>query len=219
MNRRGPKILINTKCELLVSAEDNLNIENGFVYLEFLVSDSVDSLKTLVISETPSLYRYYFNEDGLYMYYRLQIPTKTKLEGQDLFGRLYFDDSSEKLMIGAKEVIYSKQLEDVVDDDSPSASYGIVEIIEEPIFSICRISTCLENLQRRYIFEGTPTKQCKTESSKLFRDFLFASIFILRLLIRQQRYEEALRILEHVNSCSEVCELVNRSGKNSCGCR
>lgn len=219
MNRQGPRIVINTKCELLVSEESDLK-DPGYVYLEFLVSDSVSSIATLVISEAPSLYRYYFNNDGLYMYYRLKVPTKTMLGEENIETRLYFDDSTNKLMIGNLEVTRSKQLEDVVDDDSPSATYGISsDIIEEPVFSICRISTCLENLQRKYIFEGTPKKVCKTESNKLFRDFLFASIFILRLLIRQQRYEEALRILDHVNSCDGMCELVNRFNKNSCGCK
>jgi hypothetical protein len=220
MRNPDVKIIISTKCELLVSPKTEL-ADAGFVYLEFLVSDSIDTLSTLVISEDPSLFRYYFNEDGLYMYYRLKVPTKTKLEGESLEGRLYFDNTTNKLMIGIKEVTKSSELEDVIDDDAPHTTYGISsDIVEEPVFSICRISACLENLQRKYIFEGHPDltgSRCKEDSDKNIRDFLFSSIFILRLLIRQQRYEEALRILESINNCGTICDSTYTS-RSSCGC-
>ena len=218
MRNKNVKIIINTKCELLVFPKTEL-LDPGFVYLEFLVSDYVDSLSTLEISENPNLFRYFFENDGLYMYYRLKVPTKTKLDSVSapIKGRLYYDDVLKKLMIGTEPVVKSEQLENVVDDDSPHTAYGISEeIVEEPIFSICRISACLENLQRKYIFSFSQKNNCKADSDKLIRDFLFSSIFILRLLIRQQRYEEALRILESISQCNSVCEHMNTS--NSCGC-
>ena len=222
MRNTNTKIIISTKCELLVAPRTSL-MEEGFRYLEFLVSDKVDTLSTLSISEDPILYRYYFEQDGLYMYYRIKVPTKSRLEN-NIGNRLYVDDTdaNEKLMIGEQEVTTSRQLEDVVDDDSPRTSYGISDtIVEEPIFSICRISSCLENMQRKYIFEGTDLSgsNCKDDSDKNLRDFLFSSIFILRLLIRQQRYEEALRILESISQCGILCTPTYTSGKNSCGCK
>lgn len=218
MRNKNVRIIINTKCELLVSPKTEL-LDPGFVYLEFLVSDYVDLLSTLEISENPNLFRYFFEKDGLYMYYRLKVPTKTKLDSVSapITGRLYYDDVSEKLMIGTEPVVKSEQLENVIDDDSPHTTYGIsAEIVEEPVFSICRISACLENLQRKYIFEYSPKNNCKTNSDKLNRDFLFSSIFILRLLIKQQRYEEALRILESIDQCDGICNSVHTY--NSCGC-
>lgn len=220
MRNSNVKIIISTKCELLVSPRENLK-DPGFVYLEFLVSDYIDTLSTLVISDSPELFRYYFNQDGLYMYYRLKVPTKNKLENVTTTNRLYFDKTTQKLMIGNDEVETSEQLENVVNDDSPYTSYGVTEMIEEPVFSICRISTCLANLQRKFIFEGHPNligTDCKNDSDKNIRDFLFSSVFILRILIKQQRYEEALRILESINYCNGICESTYTSNKNSCGC-
>lgn len=213
------KILITTNCELLVSPRTDLN-DPGYVYLEFMVSENVDSYETLELSECPQLYRYYFEEDGVYMYYRLKIVTKSLLEDVELENRLYYDDVSDKLMIGNKELISSEQLKDIVDDDYPETSYGIIEFVERPVFSICRISNCLENLQRKYIFDGCPSKKnCKEDSDKLNRDFLFSSVFILRLLIQQQRYEEALRILESINDCGVVCSNMQSPSINTCGCK
>ena len=214
------KILITTNCELLVSPRNSLS-DPGYVYIEFVVADKVDSYKTLLISDCPQLYRYYLEKDGIYMYYRLKITTLSLLGESDLEDRLYYDDNSDKLMIGLTEVTTSKQLENIVDDDYPETKFGIIEFVEKPVFSICRISSCLENLQRKYIFEGNPSSigtQCKDDSDKVVRDFIFSSVFILRLLIRQQRYEEALRILESIDNCNIVCNNTYTSSKNSCGC-
>lgn len=213
------KMVINTKCELLVAPKSELGDE-GFVYLEFLVSDCVDTLSTLTISENPKIFRYFFEKDGLYMYYRLKIPTKKLLDDMSASyeNRLYYDSDSGKLLIGEILIETSEQLENIVDDDLPKAKYRITEMIEEPVFSICRIATCLENLQRKYIFEGRSIgNKCNNDSDKLNRDFLFSSIFILRILIKQQRYEEALKILESINRCSELCNTITFN--NSCGCK
>lgn len=216
------KALISTNCELLVSPRTNV-YDEGFIYLEFIVADGEDTIDTLVMSDAPELYRYYLQKDGIYMYYRLKVPTKTKLGNSDLTSRLYYDDTTDKLMIGNDEVSTSKQLEDIVDDDYPDTKYGITEFIEKPIFSICRISSCLENLQRKYIFEGCPSNKgtkcdSKSNEDKTIRDFIFSSVFILRTLIRQQRYEEALRILESINGCNTICNETYTSDKSSCRC-
>ena len=63
MRNKNVRIIINTKCELLVSPKTEL-LDPGFVYLEFLVSDYVDLLSTLEISENPNLFRYFFEKDG-----------------------------------------------------------------------------------------------------------------------------------------------------------
>lgn len=217
--RDSIKILITTNCELLVSPRTDLN-DPGYIYLEFMVAEDIDSYETLELSECPQLYRYYFKKDGIYMYYRLKITTKSLLEGVELDDRLYYNDDSNKLMLGNKELVSSEQLKDIVDNDYPETSYGIIEFIERPVFSICRISNCLENLQRKYIFDECPSKKsCKDDPDKINRDFLFSSVFILRLLIRQQRYEEALKILESINDCGAICSNMQAPNINTCGCR
>lgn len=216
------KALISTNCELLVAPRENI-YEPGFVFLEFVISDYNDTYASACISEIPELYKFRLQEDGLYMYYRLKIPTKTALTSTDLSGRLYFDDNTGIVMIGDNEISCSKQLHDIISSDYPEAEYSFAEFIEYPIFSICRISSCLENLQRKFIFtwssnaESTECKK-KADNTKADRDFLFSTVFILKTLIKHRKYEEALRILKTVDGCNSICKNTYTS-KNSCGCK
>ena len=207
------RILINTKCELMVAPISDLS-EEGYVYLEFVDGDDLDLMSTLTISHSPTLFKYYLINDGLYMYYRLKIAT-TELD-INTENRLYFDVTTQKLMIGDTEVTESKQLRDVIDDASPNTKFGVIDLLEEPVFSICKISSCLENLQRKYIFNYNSLSNCKIDEDKNLRDFLFSTVFILKLLLKQQRYEEALKLLQSVNTC-EICDSYVLN-KNSCNC-
>lgn len=213
------RIIINNKCELMISPIESL-YEEGYTYLEFLDGDDVDLMSTLIISQDPELFKYYLSSDGLYMYYRWKIATTDLLEDTDKKDRLYFDNNSEKLMIGDKE-LEEEDLRHIINDDAPDLELGIIETFEKPIFSICKISLCLENLQRKYIFEQNPLytgSKCGNDSDKSIRDFLFSSIFLLRILIKQQRYEEALKILNILDNC-ELCNSTYKyKNKNLCGC-
>lgn len=222
------KALVSTNCEIMVSPRTEV-YDPGFVYVEFLTSEYMDTFETLFISEEPIIYKQYVTKDGIYMYYRLKVPTKSYLDelGANIENRLYFNDTTNELMIENSLINTSKQLEDIVDEDYPETKYGIAEVIEYPIFSICRISNYLENLQRKFIFEGwnaitfQKENDCKkeTEVRKTMRDFIFSTVFILRLLIKQQRYEEALRILEFVQGCNMIDREIYTMNNVSCGCK
>lgn len=222
------KALVSTNCEIMVSPRTDV-YSPGFVYAEFIVSEYIDTMNTLEISEDPVIYKQDVAKDGIYMYYRLKIPTKSYIDelGASITNRLYFDDEISELKIEDEIISTSKQLEDIVDEDYPETKYGIAEVIEYPIFSICKISNYLENLQRKFIFEGwnaitfQKENDCKkeTEVKKTMRDFIFSTVFILRLLIKQQRYEEALRILEFVQGCNMIDRDIYTMNKTSCGCK
>ena len=222
------KALVSTNCEIMVSPRTDV-YSPGFVYAEFIVSEYMDTMNTLEISEDPVIYKQDVTKDGIYMYYRLKIPTKSYIDelGASITNRLYFDDEISELKIEDEIINTSKQLEDIVDEDYPETKYGIAEVIEYPIFSICKISNYLENLQRKFIFEGwnaitfQKENDCKkeTEVKKTMRDFIFSTVFILRLLIKQQRYEEALRILEFVQGCNMIDRDIYTMNKTSCGCK
>lgn len=149
------KALVSTNCEIMVSPRTDV-YSPGFVYAEFIVSEYMDTMNTLEISEDPVIYKQDVAKDGIYMYYRLKIPTKSYIDelGASITNRLYFDDEISELKIEDEIINTSKQLEDIVDEDYPETKYGIAEVIEYPIFSICKISNYLENLQRKFIFEG-----------------------------------------------------------------
>lgn len=209
------KTLITTKCELLVSSED-IQIVPGLVYLEFLVGENIDCMKNIIVTDCPDLFRYNLDDDGLYMYYRLGIYTKDYLEGH-YEDKLYYDTDTNKIMLGEEEIKTSAQLEAIVED--AETEYSIVEFLAEPIFSICRLSQCLFNYQREFVLEGCSggTLKCKNNSNAFAREFLFSTVFILRQLIRQQRYEEALRILRSVEKCNGLCK-DTKSVTKKCNC-
>lgn len=208
--------IITTKCELLISPTVPINPTEGLVYLEFIVGDGVDCFENAEISSSPELFSYNPDDDGLYMYYRLAIYTKAFL-GEYLENKLYYDEENNKLMFGNEEVKTSKQLEAIV--EHVETEYGILEVVEEPIFSICRLSNCLSEYQRNFVLNGCREgTNCKENNSEEFtRNFLFSTVFVLRQLIYQQRYEEALKILKSVDNCNGICKNT-KSAIKKCNC-
>lgn len=210
------KKLITTKCELLVSPETSITATPGLVYLEFLMGENIDSMENAQISSIPELFKYDLDDDGLYMYYRLAIFTKERL-GENCTDKLYYDESKDKLMLGNEEVNSSVQLEKIV--DKIETEYAIIEFVEEPVFSICRLTHCLSEYQRKFVLEGcSEDTRCKSTDT-FAREFLFSTVFVLRQLIRQQRYGEALRILKSVEGCNGLCSNTKSSTKKCNCCR
>lgn len=134
--------------------------------------------------------------------------------------KLYYDIENQKLMLGLVEVTDSKTLIDVA--DTQSTALGIQEFVEEPVFSICRLDHCLSELQRKFIFGTTSDRLIEscddTAEDEFARNFLFSTVFVLRQLIKQQRFIEADRILKSVNRCEGFCDKTSASKRN-CGCR
>lgn len=212
--------LITTKCELLISPKETIVENPETVYLEFVIGDNVDCFDNAVVSSVPDSYRYKMDDDGLFMYYRLNIYTKTTL--QDSYtDKLYYDDINDKLMLGDVEINTSEQLEEVVDDIK--SEYAILDVVEEPVFSICRLNHCLTEYQRHFVLDGCKNghaNKCNNDPYESFaREFLFSTAFVLRQLIRQQRFEEASSILKSVEGCNGLCVDTKSANKNCNCCR
>lgn len=77
--------------------------------------------------------------DGLYLYYRIKVRVKDPLQATS--DELYINN--DILYIGNNCV---SDLNEIVPYINES------EDITKPIFSLCRISKCLENAQRKFIF-------------------------------------------------------------------
>lgn len=121
-------------------------------------------------------------------------------------------------MNGLEKIDDSEKLEVILS----GATEDNLEIYTEPIFSICRLQHCLETKLRTYIFDTLKTcghdLECTNKGHEDYlRTFLFTTIFILRQLICQQRYSEALRILKSINNCDGICN-DTMSSSNDCGC-
>lgn len=214
------KKLITTKCELLVSPISPIEYDSNFVYLEFVVGEGVDCYDNAEISSIPELYRFSLDDDGLFMYYRFKIYKKSFLK-EHISGKFYYDDESEtpRLMLGEIEITTSKALEEIA-NNCYETDYSIMEVVEDPVFSICRLNHCLSEFQRKFIFNGCgESKRCgQSKNDEFAREFLFSTVFILRQLIRQCRFEEALNILNSVNNCHGLCPNTKSSKTKKCNC-
>lgn len=196
--------LITTKCELMVSPMCPITPDDRFVFVEFVSGNGVDPWSTIAITDNPICYEYSLGNDGLYMYNRWQILISDSAATEF---SIYYNPNDGKLYEGniALSAIRFNELVPVIQDDVNITKYNIYDHIEEPVFSICKISKCLEDNQRKFIFNTT--HDCRAEwcedskQSKFERDFLFSSVFVLRYLIRQQRFAEAKQILDSITRC------------------
>lgn len=217
------KALITTQGELLVSPRWDLEVTPGYVYLEFVDNADIDTLNSIQIStDAPVIYKQDLHNDGLYIYHRMQVLTRSYIEDEAVpYDNLFYYDDLEKpgLYCDGEEVTTNQQLLKIVKDNEGSLA-GIIDYISYPIFSLSRIQKCLSEYQRKFIFEhnGKDIKYCNdNKTDKFNRDFLFSTVFVLRQLIKEQRYEEATRILQTVNNCSSICKDVY--SKKGCCCR
>ena len=155
-------------------------------------------------------------EDGYYTYYLLAVNTKEHLEenGIDLNqDYVYYDEETDKIMKNGKEIEKLSTLHDLCSEINADSKYGILTLYQKSFFSICYLSLNLANSQRFVIFDSS--KACEDRQAKLNRDFLFMTVYMLKELIRQERYEEAHRILASVSNCNYP----NVSSPKYCGCR
>ena len=217
--------VITTGCELWVNSTVHENVP-GVMYFEFLEGPGLSTIMTKKVSQFSDLntYKQKLNDDGLFMYYCLQIKTKSTLLAEDpsmdLSIRVYCDfvDGNWVLYNGFDIVDTNDDL-NLIFENKTEDDAGLVT---KPIFSICRLHNCLETKLRSYIFDTLKTcgqyPECNKDSyDDYIRNFLFSTVFILRQLICQERYAEATRILDSINNCNGICE-DTRSNSNKCNC-
>lgn len=94
------KKIITTKCELLVH-RSVANDVPGVMYFEFLEGPGLKTIDTKNVSDYQNLltstYKQKLDEDGLYMYYCLQVKTKDSLLNDpdiELSERVYCDQDT-----------------------------------------------------------------------------------------------------------------------------
>lgn len=217
--------VITTGCELWVNSTVHENV-SGVMYFEFLEGPGLSTIMTKKVSQFSNLntYKQKLNDDGLFMYYCLQIKTKSTLLAEDpsmdLSIRVYCDfvDGNWVLYNGFDIVDTNEKLNFVFENKTEDDA----GLVTKPIFSICRLHNCLETKLRSYIFDTLKTcgqyPECNKDSyDDYIRNFLFSTVFILRQLICQERYAEATRILDSINNCNGICE-DTRSNSNKCNC-
>ncbi len=89
------------------------------------------------------------------------------------------------------------------------------------IISTYKLSVCLTNLQRlalNDIISNGCRSGCidRNNETKVNRDFLMNSLYLINWLAYKKDYKEADRIISNLNTCSSICN--NITSNSGCGC-
>lgn len=207
------KVLITNKGELLATPRRELDYTEGYVYIEFVDGPGLSAINTvqLSIDDVPIVYKQSLAQDGLHVYYRLQILTKQHILDNEstIDGRFYYDIITNSLYLGEEKINTSAQLLSIVTLENLTANSSIMDYVTSYIFSLNNLNKCLIEYQRKFILaiSNNSTNYCnENKLNKFNRDFLFSTLCVLRKLIKDRNYEEATRILQLVNRCNAFCK-------------
>lgn len=219
------KHVITTRGELWINSIIHENTPD-VMYFEFLEGPGINTITTQKVSSFNNLntYKQNLDDDGLFMYYCLQVKTKESLIRNnpqiDLSIPVYCDYINGRwVLYNGDEIVDTNEKLSVILENKTEDNVGFAI---KPIFSICHLHKCLEDKLRANIFDTLKTcdqyPMCNKDSYDDFiRNFLFSTVFILRQLICQERYAEATRILDSINRCEGICNNT-RSNFNKCNC-
>lgn len=134
----------------------------------------------------------------------------------DLDGRVYYDENTGELMLG-NEIV--SDFEDLA-ANLETTSYNIIDYVERPVFSTCRLDNCVASIERDFVYNRLKNgcKELCSKANRDDRDFLVLGAHILKLLIKQQRYSEAVELREALNTCSSICQDLDINNPTGCGC-
>lgn len=169
------------------------------------------------------LSRYTFEDDGLYEISHLIIPTKEYIERLNLeqkneYSILYYYDLEKgkfyKLSDKSEEVNVLEIIE--IDSDSTTVVKDSMKI-----FCLSYLQACLYNINKRLINDINTKCLGKVNYDKetvISRDLILMSVNIINYLLERESYFEALRILESITQCGNLCGKLNIKKENGCGC-
>lgn len=145
--------------------------------------------------------------DGMYIYQKLIIPTESH-DGDD---SCYYEDG--KIYWNGDVV----EFEDVWCSKSDILNVFWFDDVFFSIFNLVKCFIITETNRLNSIFENGCRIQCTNNPYAANADFLASALFVLRYLIKQNKYLEAQALLNRLQTCSGLCKDVRKSLKE-CGC-
>ena len=154
--------------------------------------------------------------DGYYTIYHIIIPTVT-----------WYNRNSFKL-VNKYDNIYvtdGKNVYKIVDGDL--VAFNVNSLIKlnfkrtnlvcftKDLFLICHLQKCLLKYELNFM------KNLQDKSTKFYKDFLWCSIEILKILIINCKLEEAEILIEELMSCGGLCSsniTISTTSDNNCNC-
>ena len=228
------KILENQECGITATDYTSYNKSIKAAFIEFIVKENSIVYNIVRVVNAPSDIitntDISINEDGLYTYHKLIIPTLEYYRvGDSSYNvankcfyydqKIYKSDSNITLdQINSCEKISNiSDMLKLVDNDD-------VSYYKEDFFVLCRLRNCF--LQRinlnilDFVEAGCNLECIKSSENLIARNFMIASLAVLDWLIANKDYDEAKRILSILNSCdSYLCPSeYNNSMIGGCNC-
>ena len=145
--------------------------------------------------------------DGMYIYQKLILPTESH-DGED---SCYYEDG--KIYWNGDVV----EFEDVWCSKSDILNVFWFDDVFFSIFNLVKCFIITETNRLNSIFENGCRIQCTNNPYAANADFLASALFVLRYLIKQNKYLEAQSLLNRLQTCSGLCKDVRKSLKE-CGC-
>lgn len=145
--------------------------------------------------------------DGMYVYQRLILPT----HGHEGNSDCYYDDG--KIYLNGEVV----EFEEIWKDKSENVNVFWFDDVFFSIYNLVKCFIITERNRLNSIFDNGCRIQCTNNPYAANADFLASAIFVLRYLIKQNRYVEAQELLNRLHTCGGLCKDVKRHLKQ-CGC-
>ena len=187
-----------------------------------------------ILTHDDRKYLYMFEKDGRYSYHKYLLYTKDhpliKTRGGYMIeDKIFYHDG--KIYLGLANIPWYEEF--ILTSENSKVIYNWYDLreyisafieyfYEKELFTICKLDRCLFELQRKIFFDGL--KNCDfgacslTKQLKLQRDFLFASVYVLKYLIDIGNYLEAQRIIESLATCGGLCDDSLGVNHRRCNC-
>ncbi len=213
---------MDSRLEITLSADENGNLVltdrtnyseweedvSNHIVIERLLdykSSIITTKTTLLVENTVSSFE--LIADGMYVYQKLILPTESH-EGDDY---CYYEDG--KIYLNGEVVDF----ETIWKQKSENVNVFWFDDIFFSIFNIVKCFIITESNRLNSIFENGCKIACTNNPYAANADFLASALFVLRYLIRQNKYQEAQSLLNRLQTCSGLCKDVRKSLKE-CGC-
>lgn len=226
---------------LMVNDLENHIILNFLVYnyydIDKQISPVLDSITIIEGTESDPLinhirdpYLYDLRKDGYYTFYKYLISKVDHINGNQLEGAVFYANGN--IYVGNQNLSDDATDIDKISNSTEITNYyelknymttGIEHYISKDLFTICKLNRCLMSLQKKMIYDNLKNKctydKCSSnEETRLQRNFIFDSVYILTYLINTGAYLEAQRIIEDLSTCNYVCDNLLNLTYNNCNC-
>lgn len=205
--------------DILMKVTGNGTVMEGYMFTKHEVDDAGNLVDEGGVMMT-------FDSDGYYQITHIIMPTKkwyNNDEDKQSYGKIYIYNEGDGL-------IY-KEVDGNLETDSNQALL-VEEIYEQcdnhittfrathDVFNLCYLRACLFDAQSEYISKKYNVCELSKDNDLLFKvNYLTATIQVVTWLLECNDYEQAMLILDEIDTCRGLCNDTRTPADCGCGCR